>query len=63
MTTNITIDAHAGWDVLLRFYDPGNPQRGYTESKIIPRNTKETVAIWDNLAVNIVEMKDTVETQ
>jgi hypothetical protein len=56
MTTNITVDAHAGWDVEVIFEDmqptpPGLERMGpavWTKStKIIPANTKETIAIWD----------------
>lgn len=56
MTTNITIDAHAGWDIEVIIEDEERlpdglerlgPPVWIKDRKVIKGGTKETIAIWD----------------
>jgi len=45
MTTAITIDAHAGWDIEVQTLTT-EPNKELLETFIIPAGTKEVVYIW-----------------
>ena len=57
MTTNVTIDAHAGWPVQVirrsRVESPGKN----SEEIIVKPNTTQTIAVWDDNELIIREMK------
>lgn len=46
MTTAITVDAHAGWDVEVKIQDLDTDGNVVTERvQVVPKNTKETIYI------------------
>ncbi len=60
MTTAITIDAHAGWDVEVVIQDLDSDGNRITEHvQVIPKHTKETVYIHSHCQISsIKELKN-----
>lgn len=56
MTTAITIDAHAGWDVEVVIQDLDSDGNLVTEQiKVVPKHTKETVYIHSHRQLSFVK--------
>lgn len=56
MTTAITIDAHAGWDVEVVIQDLDSDGNLITEQiKVVPKHTKETVYIHSHRQIGSVK--------
>ncbi len=56
MTTQVIIDAHAGWDVEVKIEvldQDKNVSR--TETKVIPKNTKDTVYIHSHMQISSIK--------
>jgi len=55
MTTNVTIDAHAGWPVKVERL---NSETDYVEFyAVVEPESKETFATWDGVYLRIEELK------
>ena len=57
MTTNVTIDAHAGWPVQVIRRSRNEPPGKNSEEIIVKPLTTQTVAVWDDNELLIREMK------
>jgi hypothetical protein len=55
MTTKITVDAHAGWDVSVTPLDVNNTPT--TPPKVVPAGTVEDVYVWDGRKLLIEEIR------
>lgn len=51
MTSKVTVDAHAGWDVLVEFTDSN---LGYLH-KIVPAGTEEDIYLHSDLIITRIE--------
>lgn len=62
MTTAITVDAHAGWDVEVTIQDLDSEGKVMTErSQVVPKMTKETLYIHSHRQISsIKELKNEV---
>ena len=55
MTTRVTIDAHAGWDVRVTFINPITGEKG--GETIVKALTTMDTHVWDDRSVLIEEIK------
>lgn len=57
MTTNVTVDAHAGWPVQVIRRSRNEPPGKNSEEIIVEPNTKRDIACWDDNELLIREMR------
>ena len=56
MTTQVIVDAHAGWDVEVKIEVlDQNKNVSRTETKVIPKNTKDTVYIHSHMQISSIK--------
>lgn len=55
MTTKVTVDAHAGWDVKVKFFHPKTSES--QGEQIVKANTTETVYVHSTRRVEVEEME------
>jgi hypothetical protein len=53
MTTSITVDAHAGWDVEVTIAE-GSDHAGTFRVRIVPKNTKETFYVHSTMRITSI---------
>ena len=57
MTTNVTVDAHAGWPVQVIRRSRNDPPGKNDERTVVEPGAKQDFAIWDDNELLIREMK------